>query len=58
MLDISDYDAVFKVYDKQTHSGYPTGLQNDINDSRYHLGGKLFFDRLLELLQIKGEIGG
>ena len=57
MLDISDYDAVFKIHDKHSHShgGYPPEIERTILDNRHHLGGKLFFDRLLDLLQIKGE---
>ncbi|KAF2176344.1 hypothetical protein K469DRAFT_678690 [Zopfia rhizophila CBS 207.26] len=47
MLDIDDFDAVFR------GNIYSKGLIDEIEGNRFLLGGKLFFDRLLELLQIK-----
>jgi hypothetical protein len=47
MLDIEDFDAIFK-----GHS-YSQAKTNDIETNKRSLGGKTFFERLLELLQIK-----
>jgi hypothetical protein len=49
MLDINDFDAVFKAQRPE----YSAALQQEIDTCRHHLGGKLFYDRLLETLQIK-----
>jgi|TARA_R110002003_G_scaffold198_5_gene15454 hypothetical protein len=49
MLDIEDFEAVF------AHGvTYSTGIVQQIQEYQHALGGKTFFERLLELLKIKG----
>ncbi|KAF2241968.1 hypothetical protein BU26DRAFT_162416 [Trematosphaeria pertusa] len=47
MLDIEEYEDVFP------EGGYPASLVDSIQESQMQLGGRTFFERLLELLQIK-----
>ncbi|KAF2200951.1 hypothetical protein GQ43DRAFT_441034 [Delitschia confertaspora ATCC 74209] len=51
MLDIEDFEAVFKKRPNE-HPGFPAAVQEEIARHRLRLGGKLFFDRLCELLQL------
>lgn len=48
MLDVEDFDAVFKGL------SYTDGLVQQIQEYQQALGGQTFFERLLELLKIKG----
>lgn len=47
MLDIEEYESIFP------EGGYSEGLVSDILDNQHILGGRTFFERLLELLHIK-----
>jgi hypothetical protein len=47
MLDIEDYDAFFD------SNIYPPEMVHGIEANKKTLGGKTFFERLLELLQIR-----
>ncbi|KAF1977016.1 hypothetical protein BU23DRAFT_550957 [Bimuria novae-zelandiae CBS 107.79] len=47
MIDIEDYDALFP------HGSYTEALRSDIQDSQSTLGGRTFFERLLDLLNIQ-----
>lgn len=49
MIDIQDFDAVFP-------TGYTNELRQQIKINRKHLGGRTFFERLLDLLHIQGTI--
>ncbi|KAF1938958.1 hypothetical protein EJ02DRAFT_409417 [Clathrospora elynae] len=49
MLDVEDFDAVFRGLD------YSDGLVAEIQEFRTALGGRTFFERLLDLLKIKGR---
>lgn len=59
MLDIEEFEAVFHVptHDDDEDEGnsleYTEGLVAEIRDNQHMLGGRTFFERLLELLQIK-----
>lgn len=48
MLDVEDFDAVFQGLK------YTDGLVQQIQEYQHALGGQTFFERLLELLKIKG----
>jgi hypothetical protein len=48
MLDVEDFDAVFQGL------SYTDGLVQQILEYQQALGGQTFFERLLELLKIKG----
>ena len=48
MLDVEDFDAVFQGI------SYTDGLVQQILEYQQALGGQTFFERLLELLKIKG----
>ena len=48
MLDIEDFSAVFR------DLNYSDGIVQKIQEYQHALGGRTFFERLLELLQIKG----
>ena len=48
MRDVEDYEDIFP-------SGYPDGLTSAIYENQSMLGGRTFFERLLELLSIKCE---
>lgn len=48
MLDVEDFDAVFQGLN------YSSGIVHDIQECQHALGGKTFFERLLDLLKIKG----
>lgn len=50
MLDVEDFDAVFQGLN------YTTGVVNEIQECQHALGGKTFFERLLELLRIDGTM--
>jgi hypothetical protein len=50
MLDITDFNTLFAFDPKFSFSN---NSQSQIASNRHALGGVLFFDRLLELLQIK-----
>jgi hypothetical protein len=47
MYDIENYDTVFK------QGKYSPALVNEIQSAQHTLGGRTFFERLLELLGIK-----
>ncbi|KAL5387476.1 hypothetical protein PMIN02_008136 [Paraphaeosphaeria minitans] len=47
MFDIEDYDQIFP------YGSYAEGLRRDIAECQSTLGGRTFFERLLELLNIK-----
>ncbi|KAI8939763.1 hypothetical protein NX059_003506 [Plenodomus lindquistii] len=49
MLDVEDFDAVFQGLD------YSSGLVTEIQEYQHALGGRTFFERLLELLKITGK---
>jgi hypothetical protein len=53
MLDIEDFDAVFA--DGVTYSD---GIVHQIQEYQHALGGRTFFERLLDLLKIKGTLTG
>ena len=53
MLDINDFDKVFGF---NTDYAYNQSTYNAIIRSRRALDNKLFFDRLLERLNVKGTI--
>lgn len=48
MLDVEDFDAVFQGL------SYTDGLVQQIQEYQHALGGQTFFERLLDLLKIKG----
>jgi hypothetical protein len=48
MLDVEDFDAVFQGIN------YTDGLVQQIQEYQHALGGQTFFERLLDLLKIKG----
>lgn len=48
MLDVEDFDAIFQGL------SYTDGLVQQIQEYQHALGGQTFFERLLELLKIKG----
>jgi hypothetical protein len=48
MLDVEDFSAVFRGLN------YSPGLVSEIQEYRTALGGRTYFERLLELLKIKG----
>lgn len=48
MLDVEDFDAVYQGL------SYTDGLVQQILEYQQALGGQTFFERLLELLKIKG----
>jgi len=48
MLDVEDFDAVFQGLN------YTDGLVQQIQEYQNALGGQTFFERLLDLLRIKG----
>ncbi|KAJ4291192.1 hypothetical protein N0V90_010390 [Kalmusia sp. IMI 367209] len=47
MFDVEDYEQIFPL------GSYSEGLRSDISDNQHTLGGRTFFERLLELLNIK-----
>lgn len=47
MLDIEDYDSIFP------DGGYSNAIVGNIHENQNQLGGRTFFERLLELLHIK-----
>lgn len=49
MLDVEDFDAVFQGFN------YTDGLVQQIQEYQHALGGQTFFERLLDLLKIKGR---
>ncbi|KAL1595601.1 hypothetical protein SLS59_008239 [Nothophoma quercina] len=49
MLDVEDFDAVFQGLN------YTDGLVHQIQENQHSLGGQTYFERLLELLKIKGR---
>jgi hypothetical protein len=49
MLDIEDYEAAFPDGVK-----YSSGMLASIQEFQHALGGKTFFERLLEVLKING----
>ena len=49
MRDIEDYELIFP------HGSYTEALRSDIQESQSTLGGRTFFERLLELLNVKCE---
>jgi hypothetical protein len=51
MLDVEDFDAVFQGLN------YTNGLVQQIQEYQHALGGQTFFERLLDLLKIKGKYG-
>jgi hypothetical protein len=51
MVDISSYSKVFRL---PPNHGYSEGLHNEIIANRRKLDNKLFFDRLVETLGVKG----
>jgi hypothetical protein len=51
MRDIDDFESVFP--EDTTYSG---SLADQIELNKKQLGGRTFFERLLELLQIKCEL--
>ncbi|KAF2702684.1 hypothetical protein K504DRAFT_475139 [Pleomassaria siparia CBS 279.74] len=57
MLDIEEYEAVFQDDSDPSNEGklleYTEGISYEIHNSQHLLGGKTFFERLLELLKIK-----
>lgn len=50
MLDVEDYEAVFQGIT------YGHGIVQQILEFKQALGGKTFFERLLDLLRIKGKL--
>ena len=48
MLDVEDFDSVFR------GTSYNDGLVHDIQSYRTALGGRNYFEKLVDLLQIKG----
>lgn len=50
MLDIEDFESVFPSI------GYTNAIVHQIDEHKKMLGGKTFFERLLELLSIKCEL--
>jgi hypothetical protein len=50
MLDIEDFEAVFPGVT------YTHGVVNQIQEFQHALGGKTFFERLLDLLKIKSTV--
>lgn len=48
MLDVEDFDAVFQGLN------YSHGIVEQILENQHALGGRTFFERLIELLKIKG----
>jgi hypothetical protein len=51
MLEIEDFAAVFF-----SDADYTEAIYTQIEDNKEFLGGKTFFERLLELLQINCEL--
>jgi hypothetical protein len=51
MLDIDSIENVFGKHKKS----FPASLVSEIQSMQQKLGGKLFFHRLLEQLQIPGQ---
>ncbi|KAJ4365595.1 hypothetical protein N0V83_008215 [Neocucurbitaria cava] len=49
MLDVEDFDAVFQGLN------YSHGIVEQILENQHALGGRTFFERLIELLKIKAE---
>lgn len=47
MRDIDDYESIFP------HGSYTEALRSDIQESQSTLGGRTFFERLLDLLNVK-----
>jgi hypothetical protein len=52
MLDIEDFEAVFPDGVTYTH-----GVVQQIQEFQHALGGRTFFERLLDLLKIQGRSG-
>lgn len=50
MLDVEDFEAVFQGI------AYSDGIVQQIQEYKQVLGGKTFFERLLDLLKIKGIV--
>lgn len=50
MLDVEDFDAVYQGLN------YSDGIVQQIQENQHALGGRTFFERLIELLQIKGML--
>ncbi|KAE9972875.1 hypothetical protein EG327_009351 [Venturia inaequalis] len=50
--NIQDFDSV---YQSDANFRYPRDVVNEITKSRERLGGKLFFDRLLDEIEIDGQ---
>jgi hypothetical protein len=48
MLDVEDFDAVFQGL------SYTDGIVQQIQEYQLALGGRTFFERLLDVLKIKG----
>lgn len=48
MLDVEDFDAVYQGLN------YSDGIVQQIQENQHALGGRTFFERLIELLKIKG----
>jgi hypothetical protein len=53
MLDIEDFEAVFPDGVTYTH-----GVVQQIQEYQHALGGRTFFERLLDVLKIQGTSGG
>ncbi|CAO2656108.1 Nn.00g049110.m01.CDS01 [Neocucurbitaria sp. VM-36] len=49
MLDVEDFDAVFQGLN------YSDGIVQQIQENQHALGGRTFFERLIDLLKIKGR---
>ncbi|PSN62680.1 hypothetical protein BS50DRAFT_501897 [Corynespora cassiicola Philippines] len=49
MIDVEDFESVFPI-------GYPSAVVENIRRNQQMLGGKTFFERLLETLHIKCEL--
>jgi hypothetical protein len=64
MLDVEDFETVFQIPsddkgdDENQNSTleYTDGLLQRITENQRDLGGRTFFERLLELLQIKCKL--
>lgn len=52
MLDVEDFEAVFQGLN------YTDGMVQQIQENQHALGGRTFFERLLDLLKIKGTPQG
>jgi hypothetical protein len=62
MIDIEEFEVVFRepthddnIDDEGKIVEYNEGLVQEIRENQHLLGGRTFFERLLELLQIKCE---